>query len=72
MVANRMIVSLDNGVKYHHVCSCWRINYTFDCDHFYSYMQAIDNGWVKTRDRKYCPPKEDYVWVCPKCADGNF
>jgi len=34
---------------------------------FYSARHAVDAGWQHTADPVFCPPDEEYVWVCPEC-----
>ena len=29
---------------------------------------AMEAGWVATKDRMFCRPNEEFVWVCPECA----
>jgi len=33
--------------------------------------EAREAGWRRTNHIKFCPPDEDYRWVCPDCAK-NF
>ena len=30
--------------------------------------EAKDMGWWRTRDKRFCPPDEECVWVCPECV----
>jgi hypothetical protein len=68
---NTMII-LDKSKKQHHICPC--CHFSNDMSHttslipeFYSSQHAIDSGWVITTDPKFCPPHENYAWVCPNC-----
>lgn len=36
---------------------------------YFSYAHAQSEGWHYTNHIKYCPPDEDGVWICPKCAE---
>ena len=35
---------------------------------FYSLKHAADAGWVATKDRMFCDPKYEFVFLCPECA----
>lgn len=72
---NTMVIEHDSGKREHYKCPC------FDCKgsssqvipKFYSFKHAIKNGWVLTKEIKYCPPDQKTVFVCPKCYEhtGN-
>ena len=35
---------------------------------FYGEMHAMKSGWVKTDHPHFCPPDQEFQWVCPNCA----
>ena len=35
---------------------------------FYSIKHVTDSGWIATKDPLYCPPEEEFVWICPDCV----
>lgn len=70
MMRNSMIIKHDSGNSEHFICPC--VNCKTGSDEiiptFYSYGHAIDAGWLATQDRRYCPPREGQVFVCPECC----
>lgn len=72
MNKNSMIIKDSFGNCEHFVCQCSNC----ECKNpdepipiFYSFVHAIDNGWILTKDKKYCPPEKDSIFVCPECYD---
>lgn len=39
---------------------------------YYTHQHMRDSGWVCTADRKFCPPDEKAVWVCPDCIKEHY
>lgn len=38
---------------------------------FYSEEAALAAGWICTSDEMFCPPDQEFVWMCPYCASVN-
>jgi len=78
-INNKMIYGDFDQKRTRHfcICSCAEnievpIVGTSPCnDYFTEYVTARDAreaGWRRTNHIKFCPPDEDYRWVCPDCA----
>lgn len=69
---NSMIVKHGSENLEHFICPC--LDCKPDPDEempvFYSYQHAIDFGWIKTKECKYCEPGKQFVFVCPQCYNG--
>jgi len=37
-----------------------------------TYEEAFKLGWVKTNNKKFCPPNESFVLLCPECAEKEL
>jgi len=59
-------------ISKHHICPSCNIGEGSEVLNelipaFYNEQHAYDEGWRKTKHVIFCPPEEDYVWVCPEC-----
>lgn len=72
---NSMIYLKDSGERVMASCAACMETYSamdnlcqVKIHEFYSARHAADNGWATTKDINYCPPEEEYVWICPDCV----
>lgn len=67
---NSMIIKHTPGNAEHFICSCTpcAVSPDEEIPTFYSYLHAIDSGWIPTKDIKYSETGEP-VWVCPRCKE---
>ena len=69
---SKMMVIDNNGIKELNLCSCLDCNIDNEKEIpiYYSTKHAIEKGWVRTDDIKFCPPEDLFRWVCPECWNG--
>ena len=74
MKRQEMMIIIGRNGRTLHMCSCYKLSEPKEeisiepIPEYYSDKHAYDNGWRCTDDIKFCPPGEDFQWVCPRCA----